>query len=75
MENICCSREWFPPARAALASYSFRVTRLAYANKKHDTLDGLGPGLVLLYLFTSQKLALVMSTIPSAILDQMFYST
>lgn len=39
------TREWFPPARAALASYSFRVTRLAYANKKHDTLDGLGPGL------------------------------
>lgn len=39
------TREWFPPARAALATYSFRVTRLAYANNKHDPLDGLGPGL------------------------------
>ncbi|KAJ7551620.1 hypothetical protein O6H91_06G021800 [Diphasiastrum complanatum] len=38
------TREWFPPARAAYASLSFRATRAAYAAGNHDTSDGSGLG-------------------------------
>ncbi len=37
-------REWFPPARAAVASFSFRTTRAEYASNRHDPMDELSPG-------------------------------